>query len=350
MEAIAALDLNFLREEIDGVIVACEHRALETYLAENRAGRGIRLTPNQRRAIWRVHEEREKITAQTDEMTFSQQRRLAVELVRAGRGPRPFDGVLIDEAQDLEPTVLRLLIALCKTRDRLFLTADPNQSIYGTGFRWADVHEDLRFRGRTGVLRKNYRSTRQIMAAADRYLAGAELEATEEPSECTRDGPAPLLRYAHSSEEQIDLIVQFVRASTRDLRVGLGGCAVLVPTKKAGIEIAQRLAGRDLKARFMEKKQIDLEAPVVKVITMHSAKGLEFPAVAVAALAVPPPKTMAAGTPDGAVDEAQRTRRRLYYVAMTRAMERLLVVAPKGHPLFQAADLDPDWWDIGSAT
>ena len=142
-----------------------------SYLKENRAGRGVRLAANQRRAIWRVHEERERITAQTGEMTFSQHRRLAVELVQAGRGPRPFDGVLIDEAQDLEPTVLRLLIALCKSKDRLFLTADPNQSIYGSGFRWADVHEDLQFRGRTGVLRKNYRSTRQIMGAADCYLA-----------------------------------------------------------------------------------------------------------------------------------------------------------------------------------
>ena len=37
-------------------------------------------------------------------------------------------------------------------------------------------------------------------------------------------------------------------------------------------------------ARYMPGSELDLEAPVVKVMTQHSAKGLEFPTVVVAGL------------------------------------------------------------------
>src|SRR2546421_10510230 len=73
-----------------------------------------------------------------------------------------YDAVVIDEAQDLDPSALRLLVQLCKQPNRVFITADANQSIYGSGFNWADVHDDLRFQGRTAVLHANYRSTREI--------------------------------------------------------------------------------------------------------------------------------------------------------------------------------------------
>ena len=35
-----------------------------------------------------------------------------------------------------------MLVGLCRAPDRLFVTADANQSIYGSGFRWTDVHAE----------------------------------------------------------------------------------------------------------------------------------------------------------------------------------------------------------------
>ena len=343
-EALATLSLDFLLDEIDQVIVAREHHDLDRYLAENRAGRGVRLTATQRRAVWRLYEEREAITRNTGAMTFSQQRRRALELVRERDAPPPFDGVVIDEAQDLEPTAIRLLVALCRSSDRLFLTADPNQAIYGSGFRWADVHEDLQFRGRTGVLRKNYRSTRQIMGAAERYLAGAELESSDGPAECPREGALPMVRVAASREAETIHIVDFLRGATRELRVGLGGCAVLVPSRQAGFEMVQRLTACGLAAKYMERQEIDLDLPVVKVMTRHAAKGLEFPVVAVTAL---PARRPAHGATDEQLEDARRVERRIDYVAMTRAMDRLLVVSPGDHSYLGVAAFDREWWEIG---
>lgn len=346
MASIAALNFEFLRSEIDGVIVAREIPDLAAYLTENRSGLGVRLTATQRRAIWRVHEEREAITAKTGKMTFSQQRRRAMDRVRAGFGPDRYDGVLIDEAQDLEPTAIRVLVALCKSSDRIFLTADSNQSIYGSHFRWADIHEDLRFRGRTGVLRKNYRSTMQVTRAADAYLAGAALEPSGDPVECAREGALPQLRYVVSKDDECAAIADYLREATRALRIGLGSCAVLAPTNQRGQEIAVALRMLGLPARFMVQKAVELDAPVVKVITMHSAKGLEFPIVAVAGCAAAQLATPPINATQEEIEHKLGVGRRVLYVAMTRAMEQLLVVAPMQHPLLGVTEFAPDLWDV----
>ena len=53
-----------------------------------------------------------------------------------------------------------MLIQLCVSPNRLFITADADQAVYGSGFNWHDVHADLRFQDRTAIVRTNYRSTR----------------------------------------------------------------------------------------------------------------------------------------------------------------------------------------------
>lgn len=105
-------------------------------------------------------------------MTREQIRALAAQRIETGEVAAKYDAVLIDEAQDLQPTALRVLVGLCKTPGGLFLTADANQSIYGGSFRWSDVHASLQFQGRTGILKANHRSTREIAIAAESYFLG----------------------------------------------------------------------------------------------------------------------------------------------------------------------------------
>ena len=87
----------------------------------------------------------------------------ALERVRAGQFARRWDYVLVDEAQDLPPVALALCVELCRKPSGVFLTADANQSLYNRGFRWGNVHDQLQVKGRSRILRRNYRSTRQIM-------------------------------------------------------------------------------------------------------------------------------------------------------------------------------------------
>lgn len=346
VRAIASLNLPYILDEIDSVIVAREHQSLDSYLAQSRAGRGKRLTATQRQAIWRVHEECETSAQITNKVTWAQFRRRVVQLVRTGMGPAQYDGVLIDEAQDLQPTALRMLVALCKSKDRLFLTADPNQSIYGSGFRWADVHEDLQFRGRTGVLRTNYRSTQQIMAGAGSFLRGAELDEPSDAADCPRHGHRPVVHFYGTVGEQMQKLSDYFRAVTYQMHRGLSGCAVLTPTHKAGVEIAAWLTNQGQPATFMAQKSIKLDAPVIKVVPMKSAKGLEFPIVVLAGFSPQFPGPYPYAATDDQIQEIQLRERRTLYVGMTRAMESLLVLAPQNGMTLTEEVFDSALWEI----
>jgi len=103
-------------------------------------------------------------------------RQKALEEVSLQAFSRRWDYVIVDEAQDLPPAALALCVELCRTPAGIFLTADANQSLYNRGFRWQNVHEDLQVRGRTRILRRNYRSTQQIAQAATEIMAACDAE------------------------------------------------------------------------------------------------------------------------------------------------------------------------------
>jgi len=95
----------------------------------------------------------------------------------------------------------------------------------------------------------------------------------------------------------------------------------------------------------MKGSELDLSANVVKVVTLHSAKGLEFPIVAIHGLrdGVLPrlPKDL---TPDE-VEEETQSYRRLLFVGITRAMRALMVAYPWKQPSPFVAEFDPALWD-----
>ncbi|GAB4251823.1 UvrD-helicase domain-containing protein [Deferrisoma sp.] len=341
------LGAEYLREEIQEVIEGRGLRTLEEYLAAPRPGRRVGLGEAQRRAVWAVWERYAGLLTRNNVWTWGRIRCLAREEVAAGAGPR-YDAVVVDEAQDLPPVVLGVLATVCKRPNRLFLTADANQSIYRSGFRWADVHETLQFRGRTGVLRANHRSTREIAVAAASYAAsGAPDPGALDEGVHVHTGPLPAVREVADADREVDVLARYLPAAARSFRLGVGACAVLVPTRAAGITLAEQLSARGVRAQFMEGRSLDLRASTVKVITLRSAKGLEFPVVALAGFARSGyPRVPDDFTPEG-VEEWIERERRVLYVAMTRAMRALLVLAPAEDRYGLFRGWHPEFWNVG---
>ena len=344
---IEQLSPEYLLEEIGTVIEAREIVSLDEYLLAPRAGRRVGLNQTQRTAVWRVYEAFCRVLARRKLVTWQQVRRRAVEIVRNGEWEERFDGVIVDEAQDLDPTVLRLLVALCRTPNRLFITADANQSIYGSSFRWTDVHEDLKFRGRTGVLRSNHRSTREIGEAAQSYLRGDALDDPDEEQTYTLTGPKPAVRAVKAPYDESVLLARFLTGAAREFRLGIGACAVLAPTEGMGRSVAAGLTEMGIDALYMPGRDLDLEHKAVKVITLKSAKGLEFPVVALAGFVRGPLPGVPKGVSTEELEEALARERRTMYVAMTRAMRALLVVTPAEKPPVLLSGFDHEHWNMG---
>jgi superfamily I DNA/RNA helicase/mRNA-degrading endonuclease RelE of RelBE toxin-antitoxin system len=348
VQTLERLGADYLVEEVGSVIEARGLKTLEEYVATPRNGRTLPLNKTQRAAVWHLRNHFYQALELAGLTTFPRVRSRALELLSRAENRLVFDAVIIDEAQDLEPNALRLLVSICRAPNRLFVTADANQSIYGSGFRWTDVHQDLKFKGRTGVLKVNYRTAREIDVAARSYLSADEIDAEAAEQTYAHSGVQPAVRAVKAVVDQAELLARFCGEATRQFHFNFGACAVLVPNEKAGKEIAAQLTHLGVPAEFMTGRTLDLEKKVVKVITLKSAKGLEFPIVALAGFLGTTFPIIPAGTPEGAKDEVYARERRTLFVGMTRAMVALLVVVPAERPSQLLQEFDPKLWNLGA--
>lgn len=259
---------------------------------------------------------------------------LLVEAVVAGVEskaiPRAqYGAVLIDEGHDFAPDWLRLVVQMVDPEtNALLLLYDDAQSLYGTGarrrFSFASV--GIQAQGRTTILRLNYRNTLEVLSTAKAFaeeVLAAE-EADEDhvpvlaPESAGRRGPMPELLTAASIWGEADLIAHRIReaitagASPDDF-------AVLCHSRQLATLIAGQLGKRGLVvtlAADAQRRELFNGPPAVKVLTMHSSKGLEFDSVFIPGLCE------MGGTSDDDVERRQQ-RVRLLYVAMTRALRQL---------------------------
>lgn len=324
---LSTLGQDFVFSEINDVIVGREVVESDDYLALERRGRKSRLPELHRLAIWAYYEEEKSESNVRKSVPRGWHHRLVAAKIEAGDYLERYDAVVVDEAQDLSQTLLRIMIAHAPSTDRLFLTADVNQSLYGSGFSWSSLNENLNVRGRSTILRQNYRTTRDIAEVAQGILDAARLEQSDGEVEFSRRGPAPFLVSSPPSGKEASLLSTYLRDSAAALQVGMSSCAVLAASNREADRIAEDLNRVGVEAEFMSAKNLDLERCVVKVMTIHSAKGLEFPIVALAGLG-----TINSLDPDtedtpGRKDWADRNRRMLF-VGMTRSMFSLLVLVP----------------------
>ena len=160
------------------------------------------------------------------------------------------------------------------------------------------------------------------------------------------NGPLPAVRSVNNSSEESFLLMRFLRHAARDLRLGIGSCAVLCPSNEVGKTIATDLKNGGLEATFMEGRNLDLLQKGVKVLTLNSAKGLEFPIVALAGFKGSRYEYYSLAVFDEEQEEDIARSRRLIFVGMTRAMRALLVIVPAGTSSPLLAGFDDRFWNI----
>jgi superfamily I DNA/RNA helicase/mRNA-degrading endonuclease RelE of RelBE toxin-antitoxin system len=331
-------DHRFVLKEIRWIIVGRGIETKEDYLTHPRIGCGRALQERQRSDVWQIYERYKKRLRELNKQTYTQELAAAANAVT-----KKYDYVFIDEAQDLPPVAIRLCINACKTKD-IFITADHNQSIYGAGLSWAQVTDELSFTGKSRILQNNYRTTVEMWNGLQQlFPSNKQLDEETSESRAQRHGAMPIVSYYGDETSQIERLNSFLHDSLMKERVGLGFAAVLCPTNKIMNEIAQRL-DRSLNARAMPSKDVDLSHRGVKVMTMHAAKGLQFPVVAVANIEagklpwpISPPEDR---------DEHEASLRRAFFVACSRSTSRLLLMVPSFAPSPFVESLTGDHWTI----
>jgi hypothetical protein len=348
--ALAKLSPGQLRSElelIDDALVASE----DEYLAASRTGRGFALRPAQRSAIWRLSREVNGALAAQGLRMWS---RLPAELCRTSERARlaTYHQVLIDEAQFFARSWFELVRMSLAPRGTVFLCADPNQGFLGRRLSWKGAGWEVA--GRTRRLRRSYRTTRAILAAANRLLAGAGEEDPEEflqPDFSGMEaGTPPLLAGADSPQDAVDRVTNEIAAALAGGRLAPSDVLVIF-----GGRISRELLYRRLCAAvganrvWWLNREEDKKRPPggagdhLRMASLETATGLEAPVVFL--VGVEGPLAACARPPLGATAEeaaqAQGESARKLYMAMTRAGQRLIVVSTEPVPAALAGIFQP---------
>lgn len=344
-QSLERLGPTYLLQEFQDVIEGWGLTTLDEYSTLERRGRGVPLKPTIREALWSVYQTWQELMDQKGLITWSKLRCQALDIVKQLEIP-PYQAVVIDEAQDLSPVALRFLLALVPTLEGVYLTADASQSLYQRGFSWKQIHTDLKVTGRTLVLKRNYRNTEQIMKACATILEGSSAGDTDcliqESSAC--QGKSPVIVLTDSVDQESKLIHSFLLDAAKRQRLPLHGGAVLCPSSTIGKAIAKRLRTLGVDVQYVSGNDIDLNATHIKVLTLHSAKGLEFPFVVVVGLREGTLPHISTDLPEDEIMAASDEQRRLFYVGCSRAMRALMVCGSRSSPSSFLDNLTVPYW------
>lgn len=313
---------TFVTDEWNHVVDNHAIRSWEAYQDFRRLGRKKRLAENRRRELWDVVVAiRDRLNAQG----LSTWGSVYSDLIRDFEHGRaaPYNHVVADESQDISPVQLRFLKALVGTGENgLFFAGDTGQRIFRQPFSWTQLGIDVR--GRSRILRVNYRTSHQIRVSADRLLDSSitDPDGNAEPRDETVsvfNGPHPDISVCASQQEETDRVARWIRDRIAD-GVQPHSIGVIVRSD----DESERAVGAVTAAIGEE---VDSRA-APQIVTMHAAKGLEFSAVAVMACddtVIPSMARIESVGDEGDLEEVYTTERHLLYVACTRARDRLLV-------------------------
>lgn len=340
------LSPDYIAQEIREVIIGRDLHSIDDYLRMEREGRKSGLRASERALVWRMFEEWCQLLESKQETDISLLPTLALRELANDTMFTPYEAVIVDEAQDLTPVALRLATQMAgRHRARITVFADAAQSIYRTGFRWKQA--ELSPRGRQlHKLIRNHRNTAQIYDMATTFLergdgpdeVGAYITA-ERP---TSEGPLPLLLTCQDAQIELREVVCRVRRQLDD-GTPAQNIGILSGTNAKTRELAQALRDAGVAAQLQDvssQGRIRITHPSVKVLTMHSAKGLDFPHVYVVGLTregIPGARTRS--DVSETQQETLEMQRRLLYTSMIRAGQTLIMTTTAGneHPLL--ADL-----------
>jgi DNA helicase-4 len=277
---------------------------------------------------------------------FSDMLHRAADIIENGGSSFPkFSHVLVDEFQDTSAAMARLVNALVATSHaHLFVVGDDWQAIYG--FAGGDVDHVVNFESHFGpasrtMLDTNYRSPTTIVEAGAALIAHNPRQI---PKQVVISSPERGEAFVHEVPDDDSAIITKTIQLVQDERKGFGPDEILVLSRTKHLIDG---ISKGCQSRGIQVANPVLDTSGVRILTAHKAKGLEASVVIIANASdhlfgfpskmensdVLEPVRMSAG--NGTAEE-----RRLFYVAITRAKNRLHLISRQGHPSPYIAEIE----------
>lgn len=334
---------RFLCDEMNWM-KGCGYVSLERYQQADRIGRcagstgedSRKLQKNSmnREAIFYLMHRIQQVLAKRQEVDSLTMNHLALDYLRSQKEHTTYKHIIIDEAQDLTRVQLEIIAQLRSSEEdsSLLFLMDVAQSIYPhawlvKGRTFKSIGYDMTGKGYR--LSKNYRTTTQISQCAYSLLAN-DLNVVEDtlfvkPSLIERHGDYPVYRHFKDSKEQNDYVVKLIKVLKKNY--SLKDIAIVSKLNKTLELIQPKLQAQGIPSILFKTagKGIDFSKEEVKLLTMHSVKGLEFKVVILIDLNKDVIPYYQKGLSEEEQQEDEWMERKLLYVGMTRAQDRLFM-------------------------
>jgi len=257
----------------------------------------------------------------------------ALDRAQAGEcGVGPFDAILVDEAQDFNNDMLRVLLALLRPGGDMLISLDSYQELYMRRPSWKSL--GIKAGGRTHYLKTVYRNTAEIHDFTQCFIGQKpvpERQLAMLPYEFAFHGDPPLVQRFQSAEDVEEFLIRDLNEAIHEHEYKRPEIAIIYDDKVYGpsrfaydnrtlpMRILKRLEVSGIPATWVSqdvraKEMYDVTTDRVSLISIHSSKGLDFDLVYLIGIDhIHPTK---------ATKEALVS---LVYVAMTRAKYRLVI-------------------------
>jgi hypothetical protein len=311
------MDNGELNNEIEGFIFG-SMISREEYLDEMipRFGRGRQLSVSQRKDVWDIVEI--AMEAMKVQGVYSKQYACRLLAETNPEEEQKVDFIFIDEVQDLSTAELKALKN--HARRCVILAGDADQAIYQTVF--PIKRSDINIQGHTRILRTNFRNTIQIQEFAEKYRKmHPELGFDEENQpEAFRSGPSVEITRNDNQKESMKALIERVDILVKEFYYEPENICILCPDKNMINIMQKQLGTHGYKSYNIRESDFSfIEPEVIRLSTLHSAKGLEFPVVLLYMDKMP---YVGEGHSD---EERLKLQRHLLYVAISRPMDYLHV-------------------------
>jgi len=322
---------HFIMNEWKEVVDAWQLTTWDEYRDVKRLGRKTRLPEPRRLVLWSIYEQVQTELQNCNKITMAGVFNELSEKFSSSKN-LPFDYVIVDESQDINVPQLRFMAALGGDRsDTLFFAGDLGQRIFQQAFSWESLGVDIR--GRSSILRVNYRTSHQIRMQADRLL-GPEVSDVDGNIEDRRgtvsvfNGPDPVIQQFDSFDKESNAVGEWLKVLIEeDYKPHEIG--IFVRSDDEIDRAKSALENSKIPYKVLDE-YIEVTHGYASVATMHFAKGLEFRAAAIMACddeVIPSQKRIENISDSADLEEVYETERHLLYVACTRARDRLLITS-----------------------
>ena len=328
-DADLPFEISFYQEEWNRVVVAQEALTLEKYVKATRTGRGTRLDRRKRMQIWEVFDSYLTLMKESQIRDINTAMYECSKLIEtAGEKPK-YAHVIVDEGQDFSDNAYRLIRAIAggEHSNDLFIVGDSHQRIYKN--KPVLSRCGIQVRGRSSILKINYRTTEEIRKYAFALLSGISFDDLDEDvdlgdrCQSLTHGNVPTIENFKDVASEIDYIAEEIK-KLADSGVAMADICIVARTKDLVDDYIAQFTKRGIRSYAIKRNTLDDRSlNGVRVATMHRVKGLEFQYVFVAAVnnrMVPYPTAI---NRTDAVSEAESitSEKCLLYVALTRAQK-----------------------------